>query len=146
MAVAVSATEVRNHWAAFFSRAVHSRQPVAIERGADDLCVLIGADELRLLLADRSFSAEAFFEPGAVSLWLPELALYGRGRSFEEAQSDLVDEVREYVDEYLADAPLYLRASNRAPHFPWVLKAYLADASGRLEDTLFAPAPSGASA
>lgn len=145
MSITVTSTEARSNWAALFRRAVHHRSPVAIERGGDDLGVLIGADELELLLADKSFSPEAFFESGAVSLWLPELALYGRGPSFEEARADLADEVRAYVEEYLGDAPLYLRAPNRAHHFPWVIKAYVADAAGKLDDVLFAPTTTGAS-
>lgn len=146
MAIAVSTTEARAHWSALFSRAVNDRWPVAIERGSDDVGFLIGADELERLLADHTFSPEVFFEERAVSLWLPEFALYGHGRSFEDAQSDLVEEVRAYVAEYLADARLYLRAPNRSEHFPWVLKAYVADTVGRLEDVLFAPAPTGAPA
>ena len=145
MSTTVTSTEARGNWAALFRRAVHHRSPVAIERGGDDLGVLIGADELGLLLADKSFSPEAFFEPGAVSLWLPEFALYGRGPSFEEARADLADEVRAYIEEYLDDARLYLRAPNRAHHFPWVIKAYVADAAGKLDDVLFAPTTAGAS-
>ncbi len=146
MSITVTSTEARSNWSAFFRRAVHDRSPVAIERGSDDLGVLIGADELDLLLANNVFSPETFFEPSAVSLWLPELALYGRGPSFVEARADLIDEVRAYVEEYLADAPLYLRAPNRDHHFPWVIKAYVADAAGRLDDLLFAPATTGAAA
>ena len=109
-----------------------------IERGGRERGLLIGADELELLLSSFDFHPEAFFEPAAVSIWLPELALFGRGDSFADAQADLVDEVRDYVDEYVADAPLYLRAPNRADHFPYVLRAFVADSAGRLEDVLFA--------
>lgn len=139
MSSIVSASKVRTNWSTFFTRAVNDRWPVAIERGSDDVGFLIGARELERLLDGYKFSPEAFFEATAVSLWLPELTLYGRGRSFEDARADLTDEVREYVAEYLADAPLYFRAPNRAGHFPWVLKAHVADALGRLDDVLFAP-------
>ena len=50
----------------------------------------------------------------------------------------LVDEVNAYVDEFLADARLYLRSPNRAAHFPWILKAYVATAAGELTAALFA--------
>ena len=139
MTVFISATDARSRWADVFSRAVQERWPVPIERGGDEHGLLIGFDELELLIDRFRFEPEAFFEADAVSLWLPELALYGRGASFEEAQADLVDEVRVYVEEYLADARLYLRAPNRAEHFPYVLRAFVADAAGRLADVLFAP-------
>jgi hypothetical protein len=133
----ISATDARKHWSSFFSRAVHDRWPVLIERGRDERGLLIGSNELELVLSHHEFHPEAFFEPEAVSIWLPELALYGRGPSFEDAQNDLVDEVRDYIEEYLADAALYLRAPNRADHFPYVLRAFLADSDDRLGEVLF---------
>jgi hypothetical protein len=137
MARTISATDARKHWSSFFSRAVHDRWPVLIERGRDERVLLIGSDELELALGRHEFHPEAFFETEAVSIWLPELALYGRGPSFDDAQDDLVDEVRDYIEEYFADAALYLRARNRADHFPYVLRALLADSDDRLRDVLF---------
>ena len=100
---------------------------------------MIGLDELERLIAGYEFHPEAFFEADAVSLWLPELGLYGRGSGFEEAQADLLAEVRDYVDEYLSEAQVYLRAPNRAEHFPFVMKAFAADAEDRLASVVFAP-------
>jgi hypothetical protein len=48
----------------------------------------------------------------------------------------LANEVREYVDEYLADIDRYRHAPNRASHFPYVLKALALDATGHLDRTL----------
>jgi hypothetical protein len=136
MSTFVSSTDARKRWADVFSRAVEARAPVAIERGGDERGLLIGFDEVQLLLDRYPFTTEAFFEDGSVSLWSPELEVYGRGPSFAQAQADLVDEVRAYVDEYFADAQLYLRSPNRARHFPWILRAYVADAIGQLERVL----------
>lgn len=138
MSHSVSATAARRQWSAFFSRAIHDRWPVLIERRRGERGLLIGSDELELVLSSYEFHAEALFEADAVSIWLPELALYGRGSTFDDAQGDLVEEVREYVDEYMEDAGLYLRAPNRVDHFPYVLRAFLADSAGRLPDVLFA--------
>ena len=44
-----------------------------------------------------------------------------------------------YVEEYLADARLYLRSPNRSAHFPWVLRAYVANAAGELTAALISP-------
>lgn len=133
----LSASDVRSRWSEVLRRTVNDRQPVAIERAGVDRAVLIGAEELDRLLLDFTFHAEVFFEGGVVSVWLPELALYGRGESFDDARDDLVQEVRDYVDEYVEEAPLYLRAPNRADHFPYVMRALVSDALGRLPETLF---------
>ena len=134
----ISVTDARKRWADIFSQAVEDRWPVPIERGGDERGLLIGFDEVMLLLDPYSFTTEVFFEPDAVSIWLPELQLYGRGATFDAARADLVGEVETYVEEFLADARLYLRSPNRASHFPWILKAYVATAAGELTAALFA--------
>ncbi len=136
---AISVTQARNSWADVFSQAVQDGSPVAIERGRDEQGLLIGFDQIRLLVDRYPFTTEVFFEPNVVSIWVPEFQLYGRGKSFAAAQDDLVDEVRAYVEEYLSDARLYLRSPNRSQQFPWILRAYVADAAGELATVLFAP-------
>lgn len=114
----LAVTDVRTRWAEVFRQAVTERHPVAIERGGgSERALLIGLEEVERLISGYEFNPEAFFEPEAVSIWLPELGLYGRGPTFEEAQEDLLAEIRDYVDEYLAETQLYLRAPNRAEHF-----------------------------
>jgi len=139
----ITATDARQRWADVFSQAVGARWPVAIARGGDEHGLLIGFDEANLVLQPYAFSTEVFFETDAVSIWVPELDLYGRGATFEEARADLVEEVADYVDEFLEDATLYLRSPNRAAHFPWVLRAYVANATGELTALLFAPPDNG---
>lgn len=144
---AISSSEARKRWADVFSQAVAEGAPVAIERGGDERGLLIGFEELRMLLDRYPFTTETYFEGETVTLWLVELQLLGRGDSFDEAHADLTDEVRAYVDEYLADARVYLRAPNRRAHFPWILRAYVADTAGFLGDVLIgAPADDRAAA
>ncbi len=135
----LAVSEVRARWAEVFRQAVAERHPVAIERGSSERALLIGLDELERLIRGYEFHPEAFFEPEAVSIWLPELGLYGRGTAFEEAKDNLLAEIRDYVDEYLAEAQLYLRAPNRAEHFPFIMRALVADAEDRLAAVIFAP-------
>jgi hypothetical protein len=141
MPQALNITEFRRSIGPTFSAAVQGHRPVRIDRGARESGVLLGAEEALALVARCRFDPEVFQEKGAVSVWLPEFALYGRGASFAEAREDLLDEVRAYVEEYLDEAELYSRAPNRAAHFPLVVRAWLADASGELAEVLFAPPP-----
>lgn len=139
MPATLTITEFRHSIGPTFSDVVRGHRPVRIDRGARESGVLLGDDEVLALVANRHFHPEVFREGRDVSIWLPEFALYGRGASFAEAREDLLDEVREYVDEYLGEVELYSRAPNRADHFPFVIRAWLADASGGLADVLFAP-------
>ena len=88
-----------------------------------------------------SFHPEVIAEDGSIAIWLPELELWGHGESFAEAKGDLAAEVRDYVGEYLTESDRYLASPNRAHQFPAIVRAYVADRSGHLEDVLFA-APS----
>ena len=133
---AISVSRAREALSEVFSDAVRRHIPVLIQR-RDEQAALVGLDDLEALLEAREFSPRVFFEDDAVSVWLPEFALYGRGRSYEEAQEDLLEEVRAYVSDYLEDSAAYLNAPNRAAHFPHVVRALVSDAKGRLREVLF---------
>jgi antitoxin YefM len=136
----VSISSFRQKTGPYFSEAVHRHSPLAIQRGSEDLGLLLGRDEAWALLSDRSFSPEVMRGDVSVSIWLPELTLYGEGATYAEAKADLLDEARLYIDEYLANAEEYQRAPNRAAHLPHVVKAYLAELRGELELLIF-PGP-----
>jgi len=140
MSEPISISLFRQKAGPYFSEAVHRHSPLAIQRGSEDLGLLLGHDEAWALLADRSFTPEVMRGDGGVSIWLPEFALYGQGATYAEARADLLGEVRVYVDEYLANAAEYRRAPNRAAHLPHVIKAYLAELRGELEQAIF-PGP-----
>jgi hypothetical protein len=134
----VSVSRAREALGEVLSAAVRRHVPVTIER-RDERAVLIGLDDLDGLLTPYEFHPETFFEGEAVTLWLPEFGLYGRGRTYDEAQEDLLEEVRAYMSDYLEDSAAYLNAPNRAHHFPHVVRALIADARGSLGEVLFAP-------
>jgi hypothetical protein len=90
-------------------------------------------------VAGCRFHPEVHSEAGRVSIWLPELGLYGHGASLSEAREDLLGEVRHYLEEYLNEAQLYSRGPDRSVDLRFVIRARLADGSGQLPDVLFAP-------
>ncbi len=131
----VSITEARRTIGPLFSDAVVKRRPALIER-QNQMGLLVGEDDAVDLLAAYEFHTEVFFEHAAVTFWVPELALYSHGPSYEEAAADLADEVRAYIDEYWAEIDRYRQAPNRASHFPYLFRAHLADRHGQLLDVL----------
>jgi antitoxin YefM len=136
----VSISSFRQKTGPYFTEVVHKHSPLAIQRGSEDLGLLLGRDEAWALLSDRSFSPVVMRGDGGVSIWLPEFVIYGQGATCAEARADLLDEVRIYIDEYLDNATEYQRAANRAAHLPHVIKAYLAELRGELERLIF-PGP-----
>lgn len=110
-------------------------RPSLISNG-EAVGLLVGADDIEDLTAALSFNSEVYTDGEGVSIWLPELEVYGHGTDVDSAITDLVEEVREYVDEYLAEIDRYRHAPNRSGHFPYVVKALALDAGGRLAQTL----------
>lgn len=135
---ALTITDFRRSIASVFSDAVQRHRPAKIRRSNREQGVLLSAEDFAGLIAQHEFHPRVYRQEGSVNVWLPEFQLYGRGGSFAEAKADLVEEVEDYVDEYIEDADLYLRAPNRAHHYPYVLKAWLTETPEELEALLFA--------
>jgi hypothetical protein len=134
-------SDVRDRISDVFTDAVVRHRPVPIARGGKDLALLLGLEEMARLVESISFEPEVLKEKGAVNIWLPEFAVYGRGKDLAAARLDLLGEVRDYVFEYLEDIDNYRAAPNRKAHFPHVIKALVADLSGHLDRVIFADRP-----
>jgi hypothetical protein len=134
-------SDVRDRISEVFTDAVVRHRPVPIARGGKELGMLVGIEEIARLVEDISFEPEVFKEAGAVSVWLPEFRVYGRGKDLAAARLDLLDEVRDYVREYLEEMDSYRVAPNRRAHFPHITKALAADLSGHLDRVIFADGP-----
>lgn len=132
---AVIYSEARNAFADIFDAAI-AHAPTRIRRRRSGEAVLIGHDDLLALTEPFAFHPAVYFEPQRVSIWLPELQLWGRGLDFASAREDLITEVRQYVEEYLADERLRT-APNHRPSAPWVVRAMLLD-DGQLAEVLYA--------
>jgi hypothetical protein len=134
-------SDVRDRISEVFTDAVVRHRPVPIARSGKDVGVLLGLEEIARLVEGISFEPEVFKEDEAVSVWLPEFQVYGRGKDLAAARVDLLDEVRDYVQEYVEEIDAYRAAPNRRAHFPHVIKALVADLSGRLDNVIFADRP-----
>jgi hypothetical protein len=140
-------THFRSQIGPLFTEAASRHRPLAISRGQEDLCVLLGADEADALVAGHRFSPRVYSVQGSdrVQIWLDEFAVYGEGGSLADAKEDLLDEVRAYVEEYMDEADLYRRSPPHAERFPNVLRAYIASLRGNLAEVIF-PGPPESSA
>jgi antitoxin of RelE/RelB toxin-antitoxin system len=136
----VTITAFREQSGPVFTAAVQGHRPQVIRRGREDRGLLLGLDDAWAMVADRSFAPQVTHGEDAVGVWLPEFEVYGEGSTYADAKQDLMNEVRVYVAEYLANADEYRRAPNRAGHFPHVVKALIAETRGELEQAIF-PAP-----
>jgi hypothetical protein len=110
--------------------------PTRITRRRADSAVLVSESDFLDLLSPFEFHPEVLFEEGATSIWLPELAVWGRGESFASAREDLLDEIYQLLavfedDERLRNAP------NVVAQRPWIYRLMAAGES-EWETLLFA--------
>lgn len=125
--------------------------PTRITRRRADPAVLLSEADFRAVLSRYAFSPEVFFEASIVSIWLPELAVWGRGSSFAEAREDLLDEIDQLLGVLEIDERARL-APNMVERLPWIYRLMGAGSDEELEGMLFAepatdaPAPALAGA
>jgi hypothetical protein len=110
--------------------------PTRITRRRADSAVLVSESDFLDLLSSFEFHPEVLFEEGVTSIWLPELAIWGRGDSFASAKEDLLDEADQLLavfedDERLRNAP------NVVSQRPWIYRLMAAGES-EWEALLFA--------
>jgi len=113
-----------------------SHLPTRITRRRANSAVLLSESDFLDLLSPFEFHPEVLFEEGATSIWLPELAIWGRGESFAAAKEDLFEEVDQFLavledDERLRSAP------NIVPQRPWIYRL-MAAGEDEWENILFA--------
>ena len=111
--------------------------PTRITRRRSEAAVLLSEADLRVLLARYEFHPDVFFEGGAVSIWLPELAIWGRGGSFAEAREDLLDEINQFLG-VLEDDERARLAPNMVERLPWIYRLLGARSDDELIEILFA--------
>lgn len=112
--------------------------PTRIERRRVSPAVLLSLEDLHAILSHVEFAPEVLFEAGSVAIWLRELAIWGRGRTFAEAKVDLLAEIDQLLAAIADDARLR-SAPNIVEQLPWIFRLMVAETDAEREQVLFAP-------
>jgi hypothetical protein len=110
--------------------------PTRIQRRRAGAALLLSYEDFKALLRRYPFSPEVLFEPSSVSVWLPELAIWGRGATFAEAKTDLLEEIDQLLAQLAQDARLR-SAPNIVERLPWIYRLMYADGDTEREEMLF---------
>jgi hypothetical protein len=111
--------------------------PTRITRRRSEPAVLLSEADFRAVLERYSFNPEVFFEGPLVSIWLPELAIWGRGASFADAREDLLGEIDQLLGVLESDERARL-APNMVARLPWIYRVLAATSDDELIEILFA--------
>ena len=133
----ITASQARNQFADIYEAAL-AHLPTSIKRRRGGSAVMVDGGDFDALLQAFEFSTEVFFEQGAVSIWLPELKIWGRGKTFAEAQADLLDEVDELIA--LIESDRVMRAAaETVRQLPWIYRLMRTSSDEDRMALLFAP-------
>jgi hypothetical protein len=112
----ISFSQARADLSDLYDDALHHLPTLIGRRRAE-----LSREDFRVLLAQFRFTPEVLFEADSVAVWLPELAIWGRGPTFAEASADLLAEVDELLVLLAAD-PRLRTAPNMTDRLPWVFR------------------------
>lgn len=138
MGTSIQFTWAKAHLSALFDTIGQGRGLRVVHRHKSRPIALVDAGELEAVLAKtHPFTCElSRAEDGTVSVWLEQLALYGRGSTIVDAVEDLLDETEQYVDEW--EARLRHAPDHEARAW-WVRRIQLAPDRDALRELMFSP-------
>lgn len=87
---------------------------------------VVGEQVIAVLLEGLCFKPEweEDKEQGYWTVYLPELDIFGQGKTREEAAEELVTAALEYADIYQGDIPFYLKVGRKS-HLPYIWRLLL---------------------
>lgn len=115
-------------------------QPTRITRRRADPVVVLSERDFGVALSRFGFSPEVFRENGNVSIWLPELGVWGRGANLSEAKDDLLDEIDQILELFERDER-FRTAPNIEPQLGWIMRLGMLETDQDRLEGMFAPPP-----
>lgn len=120
--------------------AAAQHEPTLIVRRRGGSAVVISNEDFQAILQQWSFSPQVFREGTSVSVWLPELSIWGRGASFADAKADLLGEIDQLLG-LLSEDARYRNSPDMVKRLPWIYRLMLAEDDAERSRVLFAPPP-----
>ncbi|HZK43926.1 MAG TPA: hypothetical protein VFC73_06515 [Syntrophomonadaceae bacterium] len=122
----INATEVRKEFSQFIDTVVREK-PVVIKRNRDHV-LSISLEQTINLLTYYRFNMNIFDEEdGSITATLNELDLIINTMDKDNLKNLMAQEILDYAEDYFEQFNLYYNSPNRQKHFPYVLKAILAN-------------------
>jgi len=126
MLTEVQFTKARKNLTEIFDSVWHRFMPALIKRRQAEAVLLVRRDLQEDILRAYEFKPEVLpEEDGSVTLALDELGIAVNAATFEEAVEELIREIKIYAEDYVKRPELFINASNRRGHFPYVLRIWL---------------------
>lgn len=132
----ISSTDVRKHWSEVIDTVVREK-PIFVKRNRDILTFL-SLEQLNMLLDTFKLHMNVMKEDdGSYTASMEEIDILCNVESKADILDEMIEELKEYAEEYMDNFEMYYHSKNRRRHFPYVYKviAHENDAE-KLEDMI----------
>lgn len=130
-------TEARKDLSTLYNEVFNNYKPMIIRRKQAEEVLVLRTDLQKMLLSNYTIKPEILHEDdGSVTLALDQLEMYANGKTIEEATKELVEDLKNYAQDYINRSQLFLNAPNRRSHFPYVLRILLCENDKEIRDLL----------
>jgi len=113
-------SQAKAELSALMDQVVREHRPAIIERRREAM-VALSLSDMRSLLETFGFEPRVTFGRKEVVASLDDLGLVGAGTDLGAAIDDLLEELRDYVTDFIRRYAFYVQTDRRA-HAPWVLR------------------------
>ena len=131
----IKSTEMRKEFSFYIDEIVR-RKPVFVKRSRD-MFLGISFEMMKNLVSDVGFTAVMYVESDdSITLSLDEFDIIVNGKDQEEALNKLVNDLKEYAEEYYDQIEFWYNDPQRRGHFKGVIKVLLTDDDQQLKETI----------
>ena len=121
-------TDARKEFTSMYNEVFNSYKPVIIKRKQAEEVLVLRTDLQKMLLSNFTLKPEILHEEdGSVTLALDTLEMYVNGDTLDKAIIELVQDLKNYAQDFIDRSQLFLNAPNRKSHFPYVLRILLCE-------------------
>ena len=131
--ISLNSSEVRKSWSSVIDSVVRDK-PVFIQRTHDNV-TMISTKMLQSFLAPLTFTVAFVTEDdGSVTASLEDLDIFVNASSKDDCMKLLLDDMKEYAQDFYNEFNFWSSAPNRKKHIPYVLKILSTPDNKLLED------------
>jgi PHD/YefM family antitoxin component YafN of YafNO toxin-antitoxin module len=130
-------TEARNDFSNLYNEVYNALKPVIVRRKQKEQVLLMRIDLQKVLLEEFKLKPKKLTEnDGSITLALDEIELYVNADTTEKAVEELIQDIKNYAQDYIQRPQLFLNAPNRRSHFPYILRVLLCDNDDEIKSLL----------
>lgn len=133
--LAINATEVRKDWGNYIDTIVRDK-PIFVKRSRDYFACM-DIDTLKSLVSNIKFNAEyEYDEDSKVVMFIDGFDCVVTGDDIDDAKAKLIEDLREYAQQYFEDAQTWNTDKKRAGQINELLKIVVCTDAELMEDLI----------